>query len=122
MLPFLPLKDADELLADHYEQEAQAGEIEAELGSSYFYGGMSSWDATTMARRDMNDARDAFESSPEGQKQAERLEAAQFMRSLTGLEVVTVEDLNDPWTFTPMGAPVVYEFYPDGPMRHMFDI
>lgn len=114
LIPFLPRLEAQEILERYYESEAQVGEIEAELGSSYFHCGMASWDATAQARAHMNQTRNEFERTPEGQRFMAEVEAAKFMQDAShGLSVVTVEEINDPRIFTPVGAQLIPEFWPD---------
>jgi hypothetical protein len=121
MIAFFPRSEALALLDQHYENEAAAGEYEAELGSDFFYSGLPSWEATSLARQRMDQAREDFERSAEGQEYMERLEAARFMLDAThGLSVADREDLLDHRIFVPRDSQVVPEFYPDGPHRSMF--
>lgn len=113
-IPFLPLADVDAILDMHFEAEAQRSEIEAELGSSHFMGGASSWDASTFARLEMDERETEFNASPEGERYKARLEAAQFMRSaITGdMKVADYHD-SDGFSFVILGATFVPEFIPD---------
>lgn len=120
-IAFLPRLEAQEALERHHENETCLGEMEADYGSSFFYSGASSWEASAMARSTVNEWRRAYDESPEGERFAAEVEAAQFLREATyGLEVVSVEEINDPRIFVRIGAPVVPEFYPDGPNKGMF--
>ena len=120
-IPFLPMTEADAVLDQHYQNEQCRGEMEAELGSDLFYSGFSSWEATSEARRQMDEAGAKYDRSPEGQRFAARLEAAQFMTSVThGFDVVSMEEHTDHRIFTPVGAPIIPEFWPDGPSRSLF--
>lgn len=121
-IPFLPRLEAQEVLEDFYEGESIRGELEAELGSSLFHGGMSSWDASFQAKLSMDEAEAHRAATPEGRLYDAQLEAARFMRDATsGLHVVTHEEVADPYIFTPMNAPFVPEFWPDGPRKGLFN-
>jgi hypothetical protein len=114
-IAFLPLADARDLLDEVYENEAQAGEIEAELGSSFFYGGMASWDASALARAHMEQRREDFDQSEDAPLYYARLEAARFMtEAITpDMRVHSEEELADPRFFLPVNPVIVPEFYSD---------
>lgn len=112
-LPFLPKLGAMEILERHDQDQQQAAEMKAELGSSLFYSGMQSWDATSEAHRLMREQEAEFDASPEGKRYNAQVEAAQFMASATrGLHAFDQSDLNDPRVWVPAAATVVPEFWP----------
>lgn len=80
-IPFLPTADAMAILEAHYESEAMRGELEAEIGSSYFMGGLSSWEASAQARTDLDRLEAERAATPEGQLYDAQVEAARFMES-----------------------------------------
>lgn len=115
-IAFLPIAEAHEILEELHEQEAAAAEYEADLGSSFFYGGASSWDASWMARQHTERAQEDFDQSEEAPLYYARLETARFMTEATcALVVVSAEDEGDWRIFTPHDALRVPEFYPSGP-------
>lgn len=110
-LPFFPLADTHAVLEEAEQCDQQLSEIEAELGSSYFCGGASSWDATAMAHMDRLEREAEFAATPEGERYFARLEAARFMDSaLNGLRLSSEEEVADYRIFTPVGGTVIPEF------------
>lgn len=81
MLPFLPAQTAQIVLEEEYEAGVARSEYLADLGSSYFYGGATSGDATLMASMDLAQREEDFLNSEDGERYSERLEAARFMES-----------------------------------------
>jgi hypothetical protein len=112
-IPFLPKLDAQIILEQHYDEEMQRSEIEAELGSSYFMGGMSSWDASAMARLDLNSRDDEYLATGAGMLYAAQVDAAKFMADAItpDMRVADYRD-RDSFDFLPWGATFVREFIP----------
>lgn len=117
MIAFLPLSEAHAILDQHYEEEAQRGEYEAELGSSYYYGAAcrDSWLASSLARQRMAELREDFDQSEDAPLYYARLEAAQFMAGAItqDMNVYNMDEFCDPLAFLPVNAVVIPEFYPD---------
>jgi hypothetical protein len=112
-LPFLPRLESMAILEAEYEGEAARAELEAEIGSGFFMDCRDSYQASWMAREQIEAMQQDFESTPEGALHMARVEAARFMQSATrGLDVVGADDLADPRIFTPVGAPLIREFFP----------
>lgn len=109
-LPFLPKLDSMEILEAEYEGEMARAELEAELGSGFFVGGASSWDASTMARMRIQEMQEDFEQTEDGLLHMAKVEAARFMQSATrGLELVSQAEADEPFVFT-FDAPVIPEY------------
>ena len=74
--PLIPKSEALALLEDASHAQEAMSEFLAEQGSSYFYGGMTSADASYCAHRDWVERENDFLSSAEGQEYTEKMGAA----------------------------------------------
>jgi hypothetical protein len=104
-IPFLPKLDAMHVLEQDYEERSQRSEYEAELGSTYFYGGMASWDAESRARMDMEEMIEDTLATPEGQLRAAQVEAAVFMTDAITMDMRIYDALD---YADPLGAALRY--------------
>jgi hypothetical protein len=115
-IPFLPKLEAQSVLESYYEGEQIRSEMEAELGSSYFMGGMNAWDASFQARYDLDEADRRRAESSEGQLFDAKVEAAEFMRHVVAadMRVFTQDEVNDPFwpRFLPTNPVVIPEYSP----------
>ena len=111
-IPFLPKLDAQEILESHYQCEQSRGEYEAELGMGYVTSGMSPWDATLMARQDVDRMAREFDESPEGERYAAQVEAAEFMSDVitSDMRVYSLREVMD------MEDSAYKPFMPDNPV------
>lgn len=81
--PLIPKAEAMELLESAQHADESRGEMLAELGSSYYCGGMSAGDATFLASAAMAQAEADFRSSEDGEIYFARLEAAKLYEGVT---------------------------------------
>lgn len=85
--PLIPRSEALALLEEaEYADEAR-GEFLAEQGSSYFYGGASSSDASFLASMDLAQREQEFAQSEEGERYFARLSAARLYDDLAGVRL-----------------------------------
>jgi hypothetical protein len=86
--PLIPKAEALDLLEDASHAQEAMGEYLAEQGSSYFYGGMSSADASFMAHHDWRERENDFLASAEGQEYTAKLEAATLYNDVAMLALM----------------------------------
>jgi hypothetical protein len=86
--PLIPKAEALALLEDASHAQEAMSEYLAEQGSSYFYGGMSSTDATFLAHQDWQERENDFLSSVEGQEYQAKLDAAVLFQDVALLALM----------------------------------
>lgn len=85
--PFIPRSEALELLEEDMRTGESRGEFLAEIGSSYFYGGASSSDASFLASMDLAQREQEFAMSEEGERYFARLSAARLYDDLASIRL-----------------------------------
>src|SRR4051812_35415246 len=110
-IAFLPRTEARDLIEVEYEADAQRSEMEADLGSSFFFGGATSGDAMFLAREHLEGLREDFEQSVEGELYSAKLEAARFItEAITpDMHIADFADF-DGFATQPWGATVIPEY------------